>query len=64
MAYNLVIQKPTPVVIVSGKFVMTIGNTALSFGCHHILCPMFFLDLKMRQQIACVVKLFSDRFRI
>jgi len=44
MAYNLVTQKPTPVVIVSGKFVSTVGNTALYFGCHRVLCFMFFLD--------------------
>jgi hypothetical protein len=64
VAYNLVTQKPTTVVTVSGKLVMTAGNTALSFGCHHVLCPMFFLDSKIRQQITWVVKLFSDRFLI
>jgi hypothetical protein len=64
VAYNLVTQKPTPVVIVLGKFVMTVGNTALSFGCHLLLCTMFCLDLKIRQQMTCVVKLFSDHVRI
>jgi len=57
-------KKPTPVVNVSGKFVMTVGNTTVSFGNHHVLCPMVFLDLKIRQQITSIVKLFSDLVRI